>query len=160
MQEPVDLLSILGESIGRCRGPDRPAGGTLSGWSRPTDPVAMMSRKISRVRESTLFGRAVPSSIYWTSALQDTRSREFALELIRDKQVAVAPGSASGDDHVRILSLAAEPTALHEGCQRIASHPAPPTVCAEPMKLRVTGAARSRAGGRGPRIRQMYDAPR
>lgn len=51
-------------------------------------------------------------------------SREFALELLREKQVAVAPGSAFGtvgDNHVRI-SLATEPTALHEGCERIASH--------------------------------------
>jgi aspartate aminotransferase len=54
-------------------------------------------------------------------------SREFALQLLRDKQVAVAPGSAFGaigDDHIRI-SLAAEPSALHEGCQRIASYLAP-----------------------------------
>jgi hypothetical protein len=57
--------------------------------------------KISRVRESTFRPKRCLPSIYWTSALQDTRSREFALELIRDSrrsQCTRVCARAYGDD--------------------------------------------------------------
>ncbi len=48
-------------------------------------------------------------------------SRDFALKLLRERGVAVAPGSAfgaNGDGYVRI-SLATEPAALYEGIDRL-----------------------------------------
>ena len=76
-------------------------------------------------RESINFFRPDGAFYVWVDiSTSGQASREFALELLRDKHVAVAPGSAFGalgDDFVRI-SLATEPSALHEGCERIASH--------------------------------------
>jgi aspartate/methionine/tyrosine aminotransferase len=48
-------------------------------------------------------------------------SREFTLDLLRMRGVALAPGSAfgaNGEGHVRI-SLATEPAALYEGVDRL-----------------------------------------
>lgn len=51
-------------------------------------------------------------------------SRTFALELLHEKQVAVAPGRAFGDsaDHLVRISLASKEETLREGIDRLATH--------------------------------------
>ena len=126
MQEPlISCISSVSQqaAVAALTGPQGYVSEMVAAYRSRRDDVCEIFAKagIDFFRPSSAF------YIWLDISASGQSSREFALELIREKQVAVAPGSAFGaigDDHIRI-SLAAESAALHEGCQRIASHLAP-----------------------------------
>jgi aspartate aminotransferase len=105
----------------------------LAALTGPQDVVGQMNAAYRERRDEVCGRLAVagvpalrPSGAFyvWTDVrASGMSSRDFAFTLLRERSVAVAPGTAfgpGGEGYVRI-SLATEPSALYEGIDRIIS---------------------------------------
>lgn len=126
----IEQIAKLQEPLISCvNGPAQYA--AIAALTGPQDAVAEMLAAYRERRDEVCarlerggvpFVRPSGTFLMWIDArASGMASQDFALQLLREKQVAVVPGSAfgpHGEGFIRI-SVATEPSALYEGVDRI-----------------------------------------